>query len=124
MNEELFKRYGLEERTYQFASRVRTFVKKIPKAVANIEDGKQLVRSSGSAAANFIEAVEAISKKDYLYRIKVCRKESKESNLWLKLIDVGADVILETEKHELTKESYELACIFGSIVNKTSINSL
>lgn len=124
MNEELFKRYGLEERTYQFASRVRTFVKKIPRTVANIEDNKQLIRSSGSVAANFIEAVEAISKKDYLYRVKVCRKESKESNLWLKLINVENDVILGTEKYELAKEAYELACIFGSIVNKTSISSL
>ena len=50
------KTYDLEERTYQFAKNVRLFIKTIPKTIANIEDGKQVVRSSGSVGANYIEA--------------------------------------------------------------------
>jgi four helix bundle protein len=80
------KVYDLEERTEQFAKDCRVLVRALPKDIANVEDGKQLVRASGSVAANYIEANEAISKKDFAFRIKICRKESKESRLWLKLL--------------------------------------
>ncbi len=73
------KQYDLEDRTLKFAKNVRALVKKLRKTVGNIEDGKQLVRSSGSVGANYIEANEALSKKDFILRIKICRKESKES---------------------------------------------
>jgi len=114
------KEYGLEERTFQFAQRVRFFVKKIPRTIANIEDGKQVIRSSGSVAANYIESVEAVSEKDTIYRKRLCRKESKESRMWLKLIDAGSQNELINEKQELIQEAYELACIFGSMVYKDS----
>ncbi len=74
------KIYDLEERTLQFAITSRLFLKKLPRTISNIEDTKQLVRSSGSVGANYIEANESLSKKDFCYRIKICRKESKESN--------------------------------------------
>lgn len=83
------KQYDLEERTYNFAKRCRDFVAKLPKTIANIEYGKQLIKSSGSQASNYIEANESISKKDFVHRIKICRKEAKESKLWLKLCDTG-----------------------------------
>jgi len=73
------KQYDLEDRTLRFAKNVRALVKKLHKTVGNIEDGKQLVRSSGSVGANYIEANEALSKKDFIMRVKICRKESKES---------------------------------------------
>ena len=73
------KQYDLEDRTLVFARRVRTFVKKLRNTITNIEDGKQLIRSSGSVGANYIEANEALSKKDFIMRIKICRKEIKES---------------------------------------------
>jgi len=73
------KQYDLEERTFEFAKRVRIFVKELFKTLGNIEDGKQLVRSSGSVGANYIEANESLSKKDFAMRIKICRKEAKES---------------------------------------------
>jgi four helix bundle protein len=73
------KRYDLEDRTLQFAQRVRIFIKKLPKTLANIEDSRQLVNASGSVGANYIEANEALSKKDFLMRIKICWKEAKES---------------------------------------------
>jgi hypothetical protein len=69
--------YDLEERTYQFAKSVRLFVKTLPKTIANIEDGKQVIKASGSVGANYIEANEALSKKDFKMRIKICRKEGK-----------------------------------------------
>ena len=77
------KPYDLEERTLAFAKAVRAFVKDLPNNLANMEDGKQLVRSSGSVGANYIEANESLGKKDFKMRIKICRKEAKESRYWL-----------------------------------------
>lgn len=69
------KQYDLGERTALFAERCRDFVKKLPKTISNIEYGKQLIRSSGSQAANYIEANESLSKKDFVHKIKICRIE-------------------------------------------------
>jgi len=112
------KQYDLEERTFAFAKRCKDFIKKIPRSITNIEYGKQLARSSGSQAANYIEANESLSKKDFAMRIKICRKESKESRLWLKLCDTGDDQGLKTEQDKLIQEALELTRIFGSIVEK------
>jgi len=109
--------YDLEERTYQFAKEVRAFVRKAVKDIPNIEDCKQVVRSSGSVAANYIEANESLSKKDFLMRAKICRKEAKESKLWLRLI---LDEKLETERAKLEQEAHELTCIFGAIITNSS----
>ena len=65
------KQYDLEDRTFAFAKSVRAFVKESKKSLSNIEDGKQLVRASGSVGANYIEANEALSKKDVILRIKI-----------------------------------------------------
>jgi four helix bundle protein len=113
------KQYDLEERTFQFAKRVRAFVRKLPKTIANIEDSRQLIDASGSVGANYIEANEALSKKDFGYRIKICRKESKESNYWLRLIDTNGEPSLEQEREALKQEASEFTHIFGSIVTKS-----
>ena len=113
------KRYDLEERTLEFAKRARAFVKKLKKTIANIEDGRQLVKASGSVGGNYIEANEALSKKDFVMRIKICRKEAKESGYWLKLVDNEDDTELERERHELIQEATELTNIFGSILRKS-----
>ena len=113
------KQYDLEDRTLEFAKMVRSFVKKLPKTTGNFEDGKQLVRSSGSVGANYIEANEAVSKKDFIFRIRLCRKEAKESCYWLKLIDTNDSEDLETLKALLHTESTELMKIFGSILHKS-----
>ncbi len=73
------KQYDLEDRTLELAKHVRRFVRKLAKTSANTEDSKQLIRSSGSVGANYIEANEALSKKDFVMRIKICRKEAKET---------------------------------------------
>ena len=114
------KRYDLEERTLQFAKRIRAFVKKLPRTLANIEDARQLVRASGSVGSNYIEANEALSKKDFLMRIKICRKEASESRFFLRLVDTGSDAAVETERQALVQEATELTKIFGSIVTKSS----
>jgi len=113
------KQYDLENRTFEFARRVRTFVSRLPKTAANIEDTRQLIKASGSVGANYIEANEALSKKDFLMRIKICRKEAKESRYWLKLIDNGGNSELEKERQVLESEAGELTHIFGSIVTKS-----
>ena len=73
------KVYDLEGRTFQFAKEVRIFIKTLVKTIANNEDAKQVVRSSGSIGSNYIEANESLSKKDFVFRIKISRKEAKES---------------------------------------------
>lgn len=103
--------YDLEARTFEFARRTRLFVKSLAKTAAGIEDGKQLIRSSGSVGANYIEANESFSKKDFFMRIKICRKEAKESRYWLLLLDIENE-----EKDALIKEASELTNIFGAIV--------
>ena len=113
------KHYDLEDRTLRFAQRVREFIKKLPKTLANIEDSKQLVNASGSVGANYIEANEDLSKKDFVMRIKICRKEAKESRYWLRLIDTNDKSELEQERKALEAEACELTHIFGSIVTKS-----
>ena len=112
------KRYDLEDRTAAFAERVRDFVKKPPKDLTNQEYARQLVRSSGSVGANYIEANESLSRKDFLMRIKISRKEAKESRFWLRLI-----VPTEGEAQQrlrLIQEATELMMIFGAIVRKVA----
>ena len=120
MNEVPKKTYDLEERTFQFAKRVRIFVKRLPRTTANIEDGKQVIRSSGSVGANYIEANEALSKKDFLMRIKISRKEAKESAYFLRLIQETNESAFEKEASELHNEAVELKKIFSAIINKSS----
>ncbi len=113
------KQYDLEDRILEFAKRWKLFVKKLPRTQGNIEDGKQLIRSSGSIGANCIEANESLSKKDFLMRIKICRKESKESCYWLTLINVNDIQNLEKERQVFSKERTELVMIFSSIMIKS-----
>src|SRR5512138_1350054 len=113
------KQYDLEERCFKFAKSVRGFVKKLPKTIGNIEDVKQLVRSSGSVGANYIEANEALSKRDFACRVKICRKEAKESRLFLRLLYVAEKGDLEERRAALMQESTELMEIFGAIARKS-----
>lgn len=116
------KPYDLEERTFQFAADVRALVKKIKKTIGNTEDGKQVVRSSGSVGANYIEANESVSKKELVLKIKTCRKEAKESRYWLRLLDLEEQSALEAIRQALIQEAQELMNIFGAILKKTEIS--
>jgi four helix bundle protein len=108
----------LEDRTFQFAESIRGFVKQLPKTISNVEDVRQLVRASGSVAANWIEADEALSKKDFLMRVKICRKEAKESRLFLRLVDTGLTKATVSVRDKLADEARELTLIFSSIISK------
>ena len=77
-----------------------------------------MVRASGSVAANYLEAQEGLSRKDFFYRIKVCRKESRESGLWLRLLETGSDATLSKERDELVGEADELKRILSAIAGK------
>lgn len=112
------KKYDLEERTFNFTKRVIEFVNKLPKTMPNMEIGRQLIKSSGSVGANYIEANEALSKKDFVVRIKICRKESKESRYWLRLVLIKKKEH-EEERQALIQEATELMKIFGSILQKS-----
>src|SRR5258708_1726870 len=112
------KPIDLEERTAQFAENVRRFVRRLPRTVANIEDVKQLVRASGSVPANCIEANEALGNKDRVMKFRISRKEAKECQLWLRLVNVGPDPETEFERKRLCQEAHELKLIFTSIIKK------
>jgi four helix bundle protein len=103
------KQYNLEERSFVFADSVRAYFKDHKPSFLEIDDAKQLIRSSGSVAANYIEANEGLSKKDFVMRIKICRKEAKESVLWTRLLKMPP---------EYKQEATELMKIFGAILEK------
>lgn len=113
------KIFNLEERTYQFAKGVNLFCKKLPRTISNLEYVKQVIRASGSVGANYIEANESFSKKDFTMRIKICRKEAKESAYWLRLIIETNDKKFEGEGMTLREEAIELKKIFSSVLEKT-----
>ncbi len=112
------KVFDLQPRTLQFAKDVRDFVKVLPRTVSNLEDIKQLVRASGSVGANYIEANEALGKKDFAMHIKISRKEAKESRFWLNLVDVGSDRRLVLQRQELEEEASAFIKIFSAILSK------
>ena len=111
--------FDLEERTFLFAKEVRAFIKKLPGLSSNIEDSKQLIRSSGSIGANYIEANEAISNKDFLFRLRISRKEAKESVFWLKLLKENLGPNTQKEAEVLINEAIELKKILSSMIEKS-----
>lgn len=106
----------LIERTFQFAKRVRDFANRLPRTVSNLDDARQLIRASGSVAANYLEAQEGLSRKDFFFRIKICRKEARECDLWLRLLEAGP--AMADERDALRGEADELKRIFSSIAAK------
>ena len=112
------KIYDLEERTQKFVREVIIFVSRIKPTLANVEIIKQLVRSAGSVGANYIEANESLSNKDYFFRVKICRKEAKESRYWLTLLQIEDDT-KKLNRTSLENEAIELTKIFGSIIEKS-----
>ena len=113
------KPYDLEERTFQFAKAVRIFVKTLPNTIANIDDGKQLIRASGSVGANYIEANESLGKKDFLMRMRISRKEAKETAYWLRLIHETNNIKNGDDVQNLMQEAFELKKILSSILEKS-----
>ena len=112
--------YDLEERTLEFAKAVRLLAKALPRTVANAEDMKQLIRSSGSVGANYREANEALSRKDFLMRVRISRKEAKESVYWLTLIRETNLLANPIAVDQLIREAGELTRILSAIAAKAA----
>lgn len=108
----------LEERTTVFAENIRSFVRTLSRTISNIEDVKQLVRASGSVAANSSEANEALGNKDRVMRFRICRKEAKECELWRWLINLGENDEITEARTALRQEAPELKLIFTAIIKK------
>jgi len=106
----------LEERCFEFARRVKELIKSCRMNVTNISIAGQLMDSSGSVGANYIEANEGLSKKDFVYRVRICKKESKEARFWLRLIDCEEKD--HAEQKSLIREATELMLIFAGILRK------
>ncbi|MBI4713184.1 MAG: four helix bundle protein [Planctomycetes bacterium] len=117
-NDRNHKPYDLEPRTLEFAKAVVRLCKKIPINSINNEHIRQVIRSSGSVGANYREANVALTKKDFVYRLKICRKEAKETHYWLEVM-LEANPGFKVEINELMDESIELKKIFSSIIGKS-----
>jgi four helix bundle protein len=113
------KIFDLEDRTYQFAKDVYLVCKKIKSKYINNNYINQLIRSSASIGANYREANDALGKKDFSFRIRISRKEAKESTFFLKLMKEVENTGYETELERLIRESIELTKIFSAIIEKS-----
>jgi len=108
--------YDLEERTLDFGKRVVRLVKVLPKNVVNLELGKQVVRSGTSVGANYREATEAESKRDFVHKLRIAKKEVKETTYWIDLI-AEANPDLEGRLSASRKESRELLFILAASID-------
>jgi len=111
--------FDLEGRTLEFAKKVIRLCKKLPNNAINRELIRQLIRASGSVGANYREANDALSKKDFSNIIKITRREAKESHYWLQLSE-EANSDFKDEIKELLQEALELKKIFSTIADKSS----
>ena len=110
------KKYDLEDRTGRFGEGIIDFVKTLPRNRINDELISQIVRSGTSIGANYMEADAAESKKDFRHKIAICKKESKETKHWLRMI-VKANPNKRDECKKLWGEAQELTLIFSSILS-------
>ncbi|MCI0747096.1 MAG: four helix bundle protein [Verrucomicrobia subdivision 3 bacterium] len=111
------KAYDLEERTAQFGEAVIRFVKKIPRSPGNDRLVGQLVGAATSIGANYCEADDGASKKDFRNKICICRKEARETKFFLRMVAAAEDT-LKPEARVLWQEAKELHLIFASIWRK------
>ena len=115
------KIYDLEERTARFGEWIIDFVKTLPRNIVNNELIRQIVRSGTSIGANYMEADGAESKRDFRHKIAICRKESKETKHWVRMI-LRANPDKTEECRKLRNESQELTLIFSSILSTKKKN--
>ena len=113
------KKYDLEERTLEFSKRIIHLAKALPKNTVNLRLVDQLIRSGASMGANYREANETETKKDFKFRIRICRKEGKETIYWLNLI-IEANPEFKERINPLLQETTELVKIFAAILEKSS----
>ncbi|PIU02190.1 four helix bundle protein [Candidatus Shapirobacteria bacterium CG09_land_8_20_14_0_10_49_15] len=117
MNDQKDKKFDLEQRCKDFFAKVIKLCKKIPINAITKRQVEQLIGAAGSIGANWFEASESESKKDFVHKVKISRKEAKESQLWLYGLGESCDQ-LEDECHDLIAEAREFVYIFTSMINK------
>ena len=113
--------FDLEQRSTEFAKRVVRLCKRLPRSPINDRLTGQLVGSAGSVGANYREANDSLGKKDFVHRLKISRKESKESIHWLELLN-EANTDFGMEVDDLVREAIELRNILSSIISKFERN--
>ena len=111
------KKYDLEDRTLDFSKRIIQLCQTLPKNTVNFKLIDQLVRSGTSVGANYREANETETKKDFHFRIRICRKEAKETVYWLTLM-IEANLMFEDTIKPLIQEAQEFVKIFAAIAQK------
>ena len=119
------ERYDIYKRTFDFAVDTAKLIKNLNKNMITVEYAKQLIRSSGSIGANLEEADGAASKKDFINKVIIARKEAKESRHWLRLIATVSDFNSKEEKEtmdRLVNESKEIMLILSAIANNSRLN--
>jgi four helix bundle protein len=114
------KVYDLEERTAKFGEEIIAFAKIIPCGPVTLPLVGQLVRSGTSVGANYCEADDAGSKKDFRHKIGICRKEARETKHWLRMIAVAVPD-LKAQARPLWQEAKELHLIFASVCRSTKV---
>jgi len=112
------KIYDLEERTLEYGKRIIHLCRSLPMDVANNTISGQLMRSGTSLGANYREVNETVTKKDFSFRMRICRKEAKETVYWLQLV-IEANPGLEKRVSPLLQETGELVKIFAAIIEKS-----
>jgi len=111
--------YDLEERTACFGEDILAFAKKLPKNPINMPLISQIVRAGTSVGANYCEADDGVSMKDFRNKIGICRKESRETKHWLRMIGSANDELKE-EARQLWLEVKELNLIFSKIFRSSA----
>ena len=115
--------YDLEERTARFAEQIIGFVKTIKETAVNSRIIAQLVGAAGSVGANYCEATEAESRRDFIHKIGICKKEIKESRHWLRLLaKSNPDYVKEIR--EFWKEAQQLLLIFSKISRSSKVKKI
>ncbi len=112
------RRMDIQERTFQFAVRVVRLVDRLPRTVAGMEVGRQLVRAATSVGANVEEADAAESKRDFVHKMKIAHKEAREARYWLEIVQ--AALLDDDEVRDLIRESNELIHILQAIIRSAT----
>lgn len=110
---------NLEERTESFSKRIINLCKELPKDRINNQLVSQIIRSACSVGANYREANEALGKKDFIHRLRISRKEAKETSYWLELIK-EANIDIKDRMADLFQETKEIRNILSAIIEKAN----
>lgn len=114
------QKYTLDDRTFKFSNSILTYTNTLPKNTNTQIISSQLVRAATSIGANYREADVAESRKDFVHKMNICKKECKETLYWLELLKSIS--VNKTGSYPILQEAHELLLIFSAIINKTKLN--